>query len=143
MLQAIPGTQVTVVERCSGHDGTWGIKSEYFANSMKIGRPVFRQMAALDPDYISSDCAIAARQIEQAMARQRCKKTAPADTYANCVWARLNPSGESIIFLKELIMGHITADSLMTLETYANVRHEVRARGSRIKRTERFTWAST
>ena len=31
-----PGTQVTVVERCSGHDGTWGVKREYFANSMKI-----------------------------------------------------------------------------------------------------------
>lgn len=22
----IPGTNVTVVERCSGHDGTWGLK---------------------------------------------------------------------------------------------------------------------
>src|SRR5450759_2536263 len=40
MLQAIPGTQVTTVERCAGHDGTWGVKREYFGNSMKIGRPV-------------------------------------------------------------------------------------------------------
>ena len=45
MLEAIPGTEVTTVERCSGHDGTWGVKTEYFDNSMKIGRPVFRQMA--------------------------------------------------------------------------------------------------
>ena len=49
MLQMIPGTKVTVVERCSGHDGTWGVKSEYFADSMKIGKPVFKQMAAPDP----------------------------------------------------------------------------------------------
>jgi len=65
VLQLIPGTEINIVERCSGHDGTWGVKSEYFADSMKIGRPVFRQMAANNPDYISSDCAIAARHIEQ------------------------------------------------------------------------------
>jgi Fe-S oxidoreductase len=67
MLESIPGTEVTTVERCSGHDGTWGVKREYFDNSMKIGRPVFRQMAAAAPDYVSSDCPIAARQIMQGM----------------------------------------------------------------------------
>jgi glycerol-3-phosphate dehydrogenase subunit C len=65
MLEQVPDTTVTTVERCSGHDGTWGVKSEYFADSMKIGRPVFRQMAEPGPDYISSDCAIAGRHIEQ------------------------------------------------------------------------------
>ena len=68
MLEAIPGSQVTTVERCSGHDGTWGVKTEYFENSMKIGRPVFRQMADPGPDYVSSDCPIAARHILQGMA---------------------------------------------------------------------------
>jgi glycerol-3-phosphate dehydrogenase subunit C len=69
MLEAIPGSQVTTVERCSGHDGTWGVKTEYFDNSMKIGRPVFRQMAEPGPDYVSSDCPIAARHIVQGMAQ--------------------------------------------------------------------------
>jgi glycerol-3-phosphate dehydrogenase subunit C len=68
MLESIPGTEVTTVERCSGHDGTWGVKTEYFDNSMKIGRPVFRQMAAPGPNYVSSDCPIAARHIMQGMA---------------------------------------------------------------------------
>jgi glycerol-3-phosphate dehydrogenase subunit C len=67
-LEMVPGTEVTVVERCSGHDGTWGVKTEYFDNSMKIGRPVFRQMAAPGPRYVSSDCPIAARHIMQGMA---------------------------------------------------------------------------
>jgi glycerol-3-phosphate dehydrogenase subunit C len=67
MLESIPGTEVTTVERCSGHDGTWGVKTEYFDNSMKIGRPVFRQMAAPGPDYVSSDCPIAAGHIMQGM----------------------------------------------------------------------------
>jgi len=67
ILEAIPGTELTTVERCSGHDGTWGVKTEYFDNSMKIGRPVFRMMAEPQPAYISSDCPIAARHILQGM----------------------------------------------------------------------------
>jgi glycerol-3-phosphate dehydrogenase subunit C len=67
MLEKIPGTTVTTVERCAGHDGTWGVKSEYYDNSMKIGGPVFKLMADAKPDYISSDCAIAGRHIQQGM----------------------------------------------------------------------------
>jgi Fe-S oxidoreductase len=67
LLEAIPGAEVTTVERCSGHDGTWGVKAEYFDNSMKIGRPVFRMMAEPQPAYVSSDCPIAARHIMQGM----------------------------------------------------------------------------
>jgi len=76
-LQLVPGTTLNVVERCSGHDGTWGVKSEYYENSMKIGRPVFRQMATGDPDYISSDCPIAARHIEQGMGETRARRAHP------------------------------------------------------------------
>jgi len=67
LLEAIPGTEVSTVERCAGHDGTWGVKTEYYANSMKIGRPVFRQMAQSTPDWVSSDCPIAGRHILQGM----------------------------------------------------------------------------
>jgi glycerol-3-phosphate dehydrogenase subunit C len=76
-LQLVPETTINTVERCSGHDGTWGVKEEYFANSMKIGRPVFKAMAASDPDYISSDCAIAGRHIEQGMGETRAKREHP------------------------------------------------------------------
>jgi Fe-S oxidoreductase len=65
VLKLIPGTEVNTVERCSGHDGTWGVKTEYFAQSMKIGRPVFKSMAGGEPQYLSSDCPIAARHIQQ------------------------------------------------------------------------------
>jgi len=77
LLQLVPGTEVTVVERCSGHDGTWGVKSEYFEQSMKIGRPVFRQMAEAAPDYVSSDCAIAARHIRQGIGESAAPKQHP------------------------------------------------------------------
>jgi Fe-S oxidoreductase len=82
LLEGIPGTQVRTVERCSGHDGTWGVKTEYFDNSMKIGRPVFRQMAegpdGAGADYVSSDCPIAARHITQGIgAESKAEKAHP------------------------------------------------------------------
>ena len=46
MLQMIPGATVNTVERCAGHDGTWGVKEEYYDLSMKIGKPVFKAMAS-------------------------------------------------------------------------------------------------
>jgi glycerol-3-phosphate dehydrogenase subunit C len=67
MLEMVPDTTVTTVERCAGHDGTWGVKKEFFDNSMKIGRPVARQLAAAAPDYVSSDCPIAGRHLMQVM----------------------------------------------------------------------------
>ncbi|MDS4020697.1 MAG: heterodisulfide reductase-related iron-sulfur binding cluster [Candidatus Competibacter sp.] len=77
LLQLIPGTTVNTVERCAGHDGTWGVKSEYFEMSMKIGKPVFKQMAAANPDYVSSDCAIAGRHICQGMGETQARKQHP------------------------------------------------------------------
>jgi glycerol-3-phosphate dehydrogenase subunit C len=68
VLEWIPDTAVHTVERCAGHDGTFGVKSEFYEQSMKIGRPVFRAMAEDAPDYISSDCPIAGRRIAQGMA---------------------------------------------------------------------------
>lgn len=76
-LQLVPDTVINTVERCSGHDGTWGVKSEFFDDSMKIGKPVFKQMAANEPDYISSDCAIAARHIMQGMGETKAQKQHP------------------------------------------------------------------
>ena len=67
-LKLIPGTEVNVVERCSGHSGTWGVKKEFHAMSLKIGKPVFKAMAEENPRYISSDCQLAGHHIEQGMA---------------------------------------------------------------------------
>lgn len=44
---------------------------------MKIGRPVFRQMAEAAPDYVSSDCAIAGRHILQGMGETKAQKQHP------------------------------------------------------------------
>jgi Fe-S oxidoreductase len=64
-LESVPGTQVLVIERCSGHAGTWGVKEEFHEAALKIGRPVFRQVADFAPDFFSSDCQLAAHHIEE------------------------------------------------------------------------------
>lgn len=70
VLELVPDTQVDAHERCSGHDGTWGVKVEWFESSMKIGRPLFRQVNEAEPDHYSSDCPIAGNQIRQGADRQ-------------------------------------------------------------------------
>ena len=67
MLKLVPNATINTVERCSGHSGTWGVKKEFHGLAMKIGRPVFKQMAQGAPDYISSDCQLAGHHIAQGM----------------------------------------------------------------------------
>jgi Fe-S oxidoreductase len=70
MLKLIGKTvtlQLNTVERCSGHAGTYGVKTPTHPIAMKIGRPVFKAMAKDEPDVISSDCALAGHHIAQGM----------------------------------------------------------------------------
>ena len=61
--------ELNTVERCSGHAGTYGVKTPYHPIAMKIGRPVFKAMAKNEPDVIASDCALAGHHIAQGMAQ--------------------------------------------------------------------------
>ena len=67
VLELVPGTTVETIERCSGHDGTYGVKTEFRAASMKIGKPVFDRVAGAGADFYSSDCPMAGRQIESGL----------------------------------------------------------------------------
>jgi Fe-S oxidoreductase len=64
--QTVP-LQLTTVERCSGHAGTYGVKQPTHKLAMKIGKPVFKSMAKDEPDVISSDCPMAGHHIAQGM----------------------------------------------------------------------------
>jgi glycerol-3-phosphate dehydrogenase subunit C len=68
MLKLIPGTTIDLIERCSGHNGTYAVKKEFHAASMKIGRPVMQRVEKMAPAYFSSDCPMAGHQIENGMA---------------------------------------------------------------------------
>lgn len=64
ILELIPETTVQSIERCSGHDGTYGVKKETLQYANKIVRPVVRQVQQQQADYYGSDCPIAGRHIE-------------------------------------------------------------------------------
>jgi glycerol-3-phosphate dehydrogenase subunit C len=61
--------KLNTVERCSGHAGTYGVKTPTHPVAMKIGRPVFKAMAGHEPDVIASDCALAGHHIAQGMSQ--------------------------------------------------------------------------
>ncbi|MES3012129.1 MAG: heterodisulfide reductase-related iron-sulfur binding cluster [Pseudomonadota bacterium] len=68
--------QLNTVERCSGHAGTYGVKTLYHPVAMKIGKPVFKAMGkpnaeGRSADWISSDCALAGHHIAQGMANEQ------------------------------------------------------------------------
>ena len=71
ILSLISGTEVDTIERCSGHDGTYAVKSEFRASSLKITRPVAQRVEDGAADYYSSDCPMAGHQIASAMTGDR------------------------------------------------------------------------
>ncbi|HEY5102627.1 MAG TPA: heterodisulfide reductase-related iron-sulfur binding cluster [Steroidobacteraceae bacterium] len=64
ILQLVPGTTLEVIERCSGHNGTYAVKKEFRAASVKIGAPVMQRVKNAQADYYASDCPMAGHQIE-------------------------------------------------------------------------------
>jgi glycerol-3-phosphate dehydrogenase subunit C len=64
VLQLVPDTTVEVIERCSGHNGTYAVKKEFRAASIKIGKPVMNKVEQAKADHYSSDCPMAGHQIE-------------------------------------------------------------------------------
>jgi len=67
-LKLVPDTTVEVIERCSGHNGTYAVKREYHETSVKIGRPVVQRVDSAGADHYSSDCPMAGDQIEHGLA---------------------------------------------------------------------------
>jgi glycerol-3-phosphate dehydrogenase subunit C len=63
MLKLIPDTPVDVVERCSGHGGTFGVVKPTHDVGVKVGRPVFRAVNQKPRGHIVSDCPLAAQHI--------------------------------------------------------------------------------
>ena len=65
LLRLVPETSVEVLERCTGMDGTWGFKHEFYDESLKVARPLLRELHELSPALLVSDCPLAALQLEQ------------------------------------------------------------------------------
>jgi Fe-S oxidoreductase len=64
-LLALTGATVSLVERCSGIDGTWGYRSENYELARKVARPLAREVTAAGADAVCGDCHLANTAIFQ------------------------------------------------------------------------------
>ena len=80
MLNLIPDMDVTPIERCSGHGGSWGIMKKNFDVAIKVGRPVARSALNNSQKYVASECPLAADHILQGMEKLDPERT-PTRSY--------------------------------------------------------------
>jgi len=66
VLRLVPDTKVNLINQCSGMDGGWGMKSEFFEESMKVADRCVNDISAKESDVACSDCSLASHQIKQA-----------------------------------------------------------------------------
>jgi glycerol-3-phosphate dehydrogenase subunit C len=67
MLRLLPDAKINVIERCSGHGGSWGVLKENFATALKVGRPVARQALREPQPFVASECPLAGMHVLQGM----------------------------------------------------------------------------
>lgn len=65
LMKLIPGTEIEVIDRCSGHDGAFGVKSEFYALSLTVGKKAFRAIEKAKPDAVTSDCPLSGLALTQ------------------------------------------------------------------------------
>ena len=65
LLKIISNLNVDVIERCSGHGGSWGIKKGNFKMAIKVGKPVARKTIQYQNEYLVSECPLAGVHIQQ------------------------------------------------------------------------------
>ena len=67
LLSLVPETEIELINRCAGHDGTYAVKEETYEYAMKIVRPVARTVLERDAERYGSDCPMAGRMIRHAI----------------------------------------------------------------------------
>ena len=70
LLKLIPNIELTILDsQCCGIAGTYGFKKENYKTSQDIGEPLFKQIEALDIDYVVTDCETCKWQIEMSTSK--------------------------------------------------------------------------
>jgi glycerol-3-phosphate dehydrogenase subunit C len=89
LLKLIPETKIDLVERCSGHGGTFGVMKDTRPHALKIGKPAARQVAQKGNDTLCSDCPLACKHLGQMLiAELKDGAKAPVQAHPIEVFAR-------------------------------------------------------
>ena len=65
MLRLIPNANIKVIDRCSGHGGSWGVKKENFDTALKVGRIPTKNVMKFNSKYFASTCPLAGEHMKQ------------------------------------------------------------------------------
>ncbi len=63
VLNAVPETEVRMVEECSAVDGTWGMKAAHYETGRRYAGKLTRGIEAAEPDLVVTDCSLSALRI--------------------------------------------------------------------------------
>ena len=70
LVRKIPGVRVSLVQECSGHDGTYAMTVEGFEPSARIGKKAFDGLKDVEARVWATECPLAALQFRQHADRQ-------------------------------------------------------------------------
>jgi glycerol-3-phosphate dehydrogenase subunit C len=69
-LMQLTGAKVQMVERCSGIDGTWGLRAENAEMAHRVAKPLMERVRESNAELITGDCQLANTAIEEATAKR-------------------------------------------------------------------------
>jgi glycerol-3-phosphate dehydrogenase subunit C len=70
LLRMIPDTKVELVERCSGHGGTFGVMKDTAPVARKVGKPTAKTVAQKGSETLCSDCPLACKHLGQLLSAE-------------------------------------------------------------------------
>jgi glycerol-3-phosphate dehydrogenase subunit C len=88
LMRLLPDTRIEVIERCSGHGGSWGVRKEFFDVAIKVGKPAARQAVKNATAFVASECPLAAPHIIQGIERLADGKPLPEAAHPIELFAR-------------------------------------------------------
>ncbi|HEY1927049.1 MAG TPA: heterodisulfide reductase-related iron-sulfur binding cluster [Caulobacteraceae bacterium] len=88
MLRLIPGAKVDVVERCSGHGGTFGVMKDTRPIALKVGAPTARQVMQKGNANLCSDCQLACGHLGEILAEMAPEGAGPRRAHPIEILAR-------------------------------------------------------
>ncbi len=88
LLRMIPDTKIDLIERCSGHGGTFGVMKETRPMAVKVGKPAARQVAQKANETLCSDCPLACKHLGQLLVAETADKAQPVQAHPIEVFAR-------------------------------------------------------
>jgi len=69
-LLRLAGAEVTLIDACSGVDGTWGMQARFHDVSLAVAGPMLRRIEESGALHVATDCPLSALRIEEGTGRK-------------------------------------------------------------------------